>query len=476
MRNGKVKSAGRRRACYFTQKAMLGAILLMLAAALGGKSAELEAGVARVDITPPPGLPMYGYFTRIQNHQLSTGTLDPLYARVLVLAVGEKRMALVALDLGRTFGKSLLDELQQRAREQNGISFLVVTASHTHAGPNILDEYAPGETPAWETTAVGAIERALGEACQQLKPVRVGVGYGSVDIGYNRRVVNPDGTVTMLWTNPAKRPTAPVDPTVGVLRIDAADGTPLAILINYACHPVVFGDDNLSYSADFPGVTTELVRQAFGGKPLCMFLQGADGDIDPYYASTPLARGAIKWRDWTGEQLALEAIKVSRGIQTRAEPEASLQFTEDIVHVRPRWNPEKFRDGLLAVFGPKGFEDHADLFAQKALSELELPVTVFLIDKQIAFAGMPGEPFVDFQIAWRARCPVRNAFLLGYANGYFDYFPTLRAASEGGYGAGDSNTYVALGAGERMLDEALVRLYEMLGKMADVAEDLRGPK
>jgi hypothetical protein len=448
----------------------------MLALALGGKSAEMEAGVARVDITPPPGLPMYGYFTRIKNLQLSTGTLDPLYARVLVLAVGEKRMALVALDLGRTFGKSLLDELQQRARVQNGISFLVVTASHTHAGPNILDEYPPGETPAWETSALRAIESAIGEACRQLKPVRLGVGYGSVEIGYNRRVVNPDGSVTMLWANPAKRPTAPLDPTVGVLRIDTADGSPLAILINYACHPVVFGDDNLSYSADFPGVTTELVRQAFGGKPLCMFLQGADGDIDPYYASTPLAAGAIKWRDWTGEQLAREAIKVSRGIQTRTNPEASLQFTEDTVHVRSRWNPEKFRDGLLAVFGPKGFEDHADLFAQKPLSELELPLTVFLIDKQIAFISMPGEPFVDFQVAWRARCPVRNTFFLGYANGYFDYFPTLHAASEGGYGAGDSNTYVAVGAGERMLDDALERMYEMLGKLPDLPEDLRGVK
>jgi hypothetical protein len=280
----------------------------------------------------------------------------------------------------------------------------------------------------------------------------------------------------MLWTNPAKLPTVPVDPTVGVLRIDTVDGSPLAILVNYACHPVIFGDDNLSYSADYPGVMAELVRQTFGGKPLCMFLQGADGDIDPYYASTPLADGAIKRRDWTGEQLALEAIKVSRGIQTRADQEASLQFTEDIIHVRPRWNPKEFRDGLLAAFGPKVFEDHADLFAQKALSELELPVTVFLIDKQIAFVGMPGEPFVDFQVAWRARCPVRNTFFLGYANGYLDYFPTLRAAAEGGYGAGDSNTYVAVGAGERMLDDALERVYEMLGKMPDLPEDLRGPK
>src|SRR5574337_2104268 len=95
--------------------------------------------------------------------------------------------------------------------------------------------------------------------------------------------------------------------------------------------------------------------------------------------------------------------------------------------------------------------------------ELQLAVTTLLINKKIALMGMPGEPFVDFQINWRSRCPVRDAFFLGYTNGYYDYFPTIRAASEGGYGAADSDTYIEVGAGERMVDQALVRVYEMLG-------------
>lgn len=435
--------------------------------------APLVAGVASVDITPPPGLPMYGYFPRIKNNVLSTGTLDPLYARILVLAVGKKRLALVTLDLGRTFGKPLLDKLQQEASNQNGISYLVVAASHTHAGPNILDGYPPGQTPAWQTTALQEIETAIGEACHHLSPVRIGFGYGSAFIGYNRRVVNSDGTVKMLWTNPTKVPTAPVDPTVAVLRIDALDGQPLAFLVNYSCHPVIFGEDNLKYSADYPGVMAKVVEQAFGGRPLCFFLQGGAGDIDPYYASTPVVDGAVKWRDWTGEQLGREAVRVARGIQPQADADASLQFAEDVLPVQVRWSPNGFREGLLAAFGLKVFEDHADLFAQKPLQKLDLPVTTFLVDKRIAFAGMPGEPFVNFQINWRARCPVRNSFFLGYTNGYVDYLPTIRAASEGGYGAGDSNTYVAVGTGERMLQDALVRIYGMLGKWNKMPEDLR---
>src|SRR2546430_12061321 len=105
-----------------------------------------------------------------------------------------------------------------------------------------------------------------------------------------------------------------------------------------------------------------------------------------------------------------------------------------------------------------------------APEQLELHVTTLLLNKQIAFMGMPGEPFVNFQINWRDRCPVQDAFLLGYANGYFDYFPTLEAAAEGGYGAGDSNTYVEVGTGERMLRQGLVRIYEFLGKLSDPPE------
>ena len=102
-----------------------------------------------------------------------------------------------------------------------------------------------------------------------------------------------------------------------------------------------------------------------------------------------------------------------------------------------------------------------------------MDVTTILLSKKIALMGMPGEPFVDFQIDWRHRCPVPDAFFVGYANGYYDYFPTVKAASQGGYGAGDSDTYMAVGAGERMLNQALVRIYEMLGSLTDEPEDLK---
>ncbi len=250
------------------------------------------------------------------------------------------------------------------------------------------------------------------------------------------------------------------------------------MLVNYACHPVVFGPDNLEYSADYVGVMAKTVENSLGsvadGSPLCLFVQGGDGDINPYYATTTLADGAVKKRDWTGEELGGEAARVAMAINTLPVSEPSLEFREDSMTFPVRWDALKFRQGMLATYGPKVYSDHADLLGgDNPPRELSLPVSSVLINKKIALVGMPGEPFVDFQVNWRARCPVRDAFFVGYANGYLDYFPTIRAAAEGGYGGGDSDTYVAVGAGERMLDQALIRIYEMLGRLVDKPEDLK---
>jgi len=439
------------------------AVLLLTTPAAG---APLRAGVAKVDITPPPGVAMWGYADRKTP---STGTLDPLYARVLVLEAGEKRLAWVVLDLGRTFGPAALQQLRENARESSGITYTLVQATHTHAGPVIRDDYPSGNAPAWETAAQERIAAAIHEASQKLVEVRLGTGYGQVAIGYNRIRVNPDGTVTMLWRNETKVPTSPVDRAVSVIRVDKTDGKPLAVLVNHACHPVVFGWLNLEYSADFPGVTVKTVEEAFGGEPLVFFIQGAPGDINPYFATTPPENDPVGRRDWTGKELGEEAARIAKNIRTEVSPEASLDFAEDPLEFRLRWDPPKLREALVASFGADSLES----YAPRIKPELELPVTTVLINKKIALMGMPGEPFVEFQMNWRERCPVRDAFFLGYANGYYGYFPTIRAASTGGYGAASATTWVEAGAGERMVDHAVVRVYEMLGRLTDLPEDLK---
>ena len=81
---------------HFSPLAFL-AILLIFTPCVPANAAEMKAGVAKADITPPLGVQMWGYFDRVKGDQ---GILDPLYARVLVLEAGDKRLAYVDLDLG----------------------------------------------------------------------------------------------------------------------------------------------------------------------------------------------------------------------------------------------------------------------------------------------------------------------------------------------------------------------------------------
>ncbi|HLY17522.1 MAG TPA: neutral/alkaline non-lysosomal ceramidase N-terminal domain-containing protein [Bryobacteraceae bacterium] len=447
----------------------LALILIVLLSTRSICGAVLRAGVARADITPPPGEQLWGYEDR---RQPATGTLDPLFARVLVLEAGPegaaRRLALVTLDLGRSFGPGSLARLREAAKQSSGITCLLVAASHTHAAPVIRDEYKDSP-PAWERAALEKIRKAIAQAAGALEPVRIGMGKGTVYIGHNRLRVNADGSVSWFEVNATRIPTAPVDPTVTVLRIDRTDGTPLAVLTNYACHPVVFGADNLQYSADYPGVMNRLMEREVGGHVQSFFLQGAPGDINPYYAVTKIEEDAVGRRDWTGERLGQEAARVAKGIQTRSVEASSIDFRESTLTAHLRWDIDKFRAALVKFLGPDGLE----VYGAHIVPEIQLPVTTVLINREIALMTMPGEPFVDFQTNWRDRCPVPHALLLGYTNGYNGYFPTILAASRGGYGAASASTWVEPGTGERMVDNAVARVYEMLGKLSDLPDDLK---
>ncbi len=430
-----------------------------------GQAAVLRAATAKADITPATHEIMWGFENRLTP---ASGTIDPLYARVLVLEAGKTRLAIVTLDLGRTFGPASLERLRESAGRTAGISCLLVAASHTHSAPVVRD-VNPNGPPEWERIALEKIERAIDEAAGHLREAKIGSGMGHIDIGHNRLQPIPDGSIRWFERNPERRPTSPVDTTVTVLRIDAADGAPLAVLVGYACHPVVFGSDNQRYSADFPAVMNRAVEEQMGGSAMSFFLQGGSGDINPYYAVTRIADGASKWRDWTGERLGREAARVAETIHTEAVADPSIEFVEESLTFRLRWNPERFRAALEKFLGPKGIE----LYGAPVAPEFQVSTTTVLIGKKIAIATFPGEPFVNFQIDWRVRCPVPTAILMGYTNGYYGYFPTIRAAANNGYGAASASTWVEVGAGERIVDRAVINAYGMLGRFSDLPDDLK---
>jgi hypothetical protein len=435
-------------------------VFWLVVCGLGAQGQSFRAGVSKADITPPIGYEMWGYTNRPAG---AKGVLDNLYARVLVLDDGRKSVAVVTLDLGRTFGRQQMDWVRAKARQSSNVADVVFIASHTHAGPNIDESYPDGQVPAWERSALEAILKAIDEARSILAPARIGTGWGICYIGHNRRLVRSDGSIKMLWRNSTATPTGTVDPTVGVIRIDSARGEPIAILVNYACHPVVLGFDNVMYSADYPGAMARLVEQSWNGTPLCFFLQGACGDINPFMDKTPVEEGAFGQVRRVGETLGREVARVSRQIYTREPATPRIEVNVEEMAFRNRWDLDKLRAALDQQF-PAAL---ASRYRRYLVDPIIAPVTTLVINNEIGLVGMPGEPFVSFQMELRQRAPLRDTFFCGYTNGYLGYFPTIKDAVVGGYGANGIVTRIEVGAGERMLDKGIINLLYLLGRLKD---------
>src|SRR5437899_3513062 len=140
-------------------------ILILLALSMAtpalSSAAEFKAAAGKADITAPLGYSMWGYSDRKGT---AGSVLDPLWARILVLDDGSNRVALVTLDLGRSFGPPFMDSVRQRVKASARVQQVFFMASHTHSGPVIDDKYPEGKIPRWETDAQEKIANAIQEA------------------------------------------------------------------------------------------------------------------------------------------------------------------------------------------------------------------------------------------------------------------------------------------------------------------------
>jgi neutral ceramidase len=428
--------------------------LLLMAPAF----AQFRVGVAKTDLDPQIGIPMAGYSIR-----LSKGTLDPVEARVLAMTDGSRTVALVTLDLCYTPDLAVMDEIRGAVR--GSVDEVIFHASHTHSGPTYQ------ASPEAVRHAIPRVSAAIQSAARSMVQARIGSGWGQVYIGANRRYLRPDGSIEMFWRNETKISTTfPVDPSLGVIRIDNMLGMPVAMLVHYSCHPVVLGPDSLEYSADWPGEMRKYVEQHFGmdGKSsMAFFLQGAPGDINPYFDKTKLGQDAVELMRETGRKVGIEAVRVGKHVLTITPQAPKIQTKTVIVESRNRWDLEKLKVAAVEKFHMEPLR-----MARAIQDNMKLPVTTMVLrtgdpDMDLAFVGLPGEPFVEFEQQLRSRSPVPNSFLMGYTNGYFWYFPTIAAAVRGGYGADSVENPTEVGTGERLVNTGLISIYELLGRLSE---------
>ena len=247
------------------------ALLIVISGAMS-YGEGIYAGLAKVEITPPIGGETTGY----SSAKPTVGIHDPLYARVLILKSSETTLAIVSWDLCIFNSPWLHEQLPEL-----GIDKLLILNTHTHAGPNLNQDDFPSREKPWRKTIDERVLEAIREAKENMFRAYFAVEQGSIQLGYNRLVLQPDGYAVTHFENPERIPYGPVDPTVGVIRITDEHGQPRCIMVCYACHPVVLGPRNRMISADYPGVLYREVENELGEDVQCMFIQGGAGDINP---------------------------------------------------------------------------------------------------------------------------------------------------------------------------------------------------
>jgi hypothetical protein len=390
-----------------------------------------EAGAARADITPPDGLPLWGYGAR--RDIPAQGTLDPLTATAVVIRAGDRKIALVGLDIGRSPARATHEAILAEVREKAGVEHVLLVGSHTHHGPCIELEAAP-PTASYVRDMAGKIAAAIVEASRTLRPARVGVAAEDVPLNRNRHT---------------KIEPKPVDRRLTVVRIDGADGKAIAVLANFAAHPTNLPATLLKWSADFPGPLRARVEEELGG--LCVFLQGACGDLSCNREGADMAG--------FGTKLGGEVARIARGIEAKAPAAPSIEVRTEEFRFASRIDlsdPVTYGKYCLAFF-----KDLIDAYVLEYQGGIRPNITVALLNGETGIAAVSGEVFSAHAIRLRERARLPHLLFLGYTNGYHQYFPTIEAAAEGGYGADPEVAPAEVGAGEKMMDRALWHLHDM---------------
>lgn len=439
----------------------------------------LLAGMAEVDITPPPGHRMAGYF----NERLATGVRDPLHAKAIVLRQGRQRVALIFCDIiGVT--REVSANARARISAQTGISArnILIAATHTHTGPlfqdvrrDALHERAvekfghdPAETIHYPDFLVERLVRVAAEAHQRLSPAVLRVAVAREEgLAFNRRYHMKDGSVVF---NPGVlnpnivRPAGPVDPDVGLVFVEAADGKALGSLTVFACHCDTVG--GTEYSADYPFFLQETLRGRFGTGFCSAFAAGTCGDINHINVASreTVRRGEITAR--IGNALGTAAVRSYSDATPLVRPRlAARSLTmnvplQEVTVEQVQAARERIR---TAGVENRTLFEHVDVVKTLDLAQRgktwPLEVQVFRLDRDTALVGLPGEIFCDLGLAIKRGSPFKRTLVMSLCNDRPAYIPTRKAFTEGSYEV--LNSRVKPGGGELLVDTALKLLKQL---------------
>lgn len=401
---------------------LLGIALLTAVSGDVARAAELSAGVARVDITPPLELnaPLGGYGERMNRP--AEGVHDRIFAKALVLSDGKQKFALLTADIvgfPPLVKPALIESLVADGWKKDQL-MLLASHSHTSIEMNAINTANTFQVPQigifnqrvyeWLMPRLAQVVR---DAEKNLVPVTVGTT--SIELtGWNRN----------------RRGGKVVDPELTVTRIDKLDGKPLAALVNFTAHPTFMNGEDMLFSGDWPGHLQRTVESLLGDGVTAMYYNGAEGD------QAPQARpdsGESRWE--RAERYGRDVGVMAYRAWEKVKPKRDVPFAShlEVVPLPERtWHPDFKKTGgdeygldekLLTEMLPKMFPAEAEL------------VSVRIGD--LVIVGIPGEMAAELGIeiknAAEQHTGAKHATIGGLADAWLSYILPEAEYTRGGY-------------------------------------------
>lgn len=402
----------------------------------------LRIGWAQRRITPPIGVELAGFAAR---KGVAEGVHDDLHARALVVDAADAAVAVLAASV-LFVGQEGVDAIREQVERNTGLpaANVMVAATHTHSGPKGTEDY--------DRFLVAECVKCVTAAWEARAPGRIGVGVTTVeDVGRNRRRLEYGGL--------------PVDPQVGIVKTEDADGHLTGVLVNYPCHPTTMGPDNLQITEDWPFYSIRRIREQVGQDVCVAYANGAEGDINPGYGSGLSAVGApipirtFAFAEKIGTRLGLavlealpaiatERVVTVRSVSRHVDMPFRTEFPVTVAEAEDRKAAAEQALESLPCDAPVTRRHQAEVdafFAGMLLrcarhfysDEWEPSVSVELQAIRLgdaAVTSFPGEVFSQIGVAVKQQSPFDRTLVIGVANGRSGgYLPTPDTYEEGDY-------------------------------------------
>lgn len=419
----------------------------LVAAAVGGllvalapvSAVPLQAGTARVSINPmeaklPTQLGGYG----ARAGQPAAGTLDTIYGKIIVFASGVEKSAVISVDMCSVPICVAEESLKKAAIENLPLDRLLIIASHTHTG---LEGYSLDRRNVANNPHIGIfsepvlnfvtdrLAQGLKEANASLQPVKAA-----------------SGVAVLPKANRNRRGSKFVDPQITVLRLDKADGSPYAVLVNYTAHGTFVDEHDMLVSSEWAGSMQRTVEDFLGSGVLCLYANGAEGDIAPQGRSG----GSNYEQAWNyGRRVGLAAARLAQGLTV----ESVNQFA-----VTSDWVTLPERKGAPDFVKIAGTEYHVTQEQLDQMVKLLFPEKAPLYALRVngfEMVTFPGEPICELGLAVKAalrQTGIAHPCVAALTTDGIGYILTREEYRKSGYEV--TASFYGEGLGELLLDRA----------------------